>query len=105
MKKPINPRLLSVVSFSFVFAYLLSFLFEGQVLYSIIDVYGVNAHPYILSAIIAHLAGLLTCGFFIKSQQAAKHTVAVGMLICILATIPFFFAPSILWMLALIVLG
>lgn len=39
-------RLVSIMAFSCLFAYLLSFVFEGQVLYSIIDVFGAQTHTY-----------------------------------------------------------
>ena len=58
--KTINARRLSIIGFSFLFAYILSFPFEGQVLYSLLDVHGVNISGYILAAIIAHCEGLFT---------------------------------------------
>ena len=58
--KLLNSRRLSVTAFSFSFAYLLSFLFEGQVMYSLLDLHGVNASTYILAGMIAHFVGLLT---------------------------------------------
>ncbi|MDD4769539.1 MAG: LuxR family transcriptional regulator, partial [Eubacteriales bacterium] len=98
-------RVISIAAFSFLFAYLLSFLFEGQVLYSLIDCYGAQADPFILSAIVAHFAGLFSCGCFMKSPQMAKGIMAGGMLICLFATLPFFFAPSALWYAGLVVAG
>lgn len=98
-------RVISIAAFSFLFAYLLSFLFEGQVLYSLIDCYGAQADPFILSAIVAHFAGLFSCGCFMKSPQMAKGIMAGGMLICLFATLPFFFAPSALWFAGLVVAG
>ena len=62
--KTINARRLSIIGFSFLFAYILSFPFEGQVLYSLLDLRGVTTSGYILAAIIAHCAGLFTCGLF-----------------------------------------
>src|SRR5690554_6858048 len=94
----LNPRRLSIAAFSFSFAYLLSFLFEGQVLYSLLEMHGVNASAYILAAMIAHFMGLLTCGLFIKSRAAAKSMMLGGMGVCLVATVPFFFAPSSLWL-------
>jgi len=49
-----------------------SFLFEGQGLYSLLNLRGTDASGYILAAIISHFMGLLTCGLFIRSQAAAK---------------------------------
>ena len=49
-----------------------SFLFEGRVLYGLLEMHGVNVSAYIFAAMIAHFAGLLTCGLFVRSQSAAK---------------------------------
>ena len=100
-----NSRVLSVAAFSFLFAYLLSFLFEGQVLYSAVDAFGAQSHTYILSAIIAHFAGLFSCGYFVKSQRAAKHVMTGTMAVCLLSTVPFFFEPSPLWLAGIIISG
>jgi hypothetical protein len=103
--KLLNSRRLSVAGFSFLFTYILSFQFEGQVLYSLLDMHGADADTYILVAIIAHFAGLFTCGLFIKSQAAAKNMMLAGMGLCLAATLPFFFAPSSLWLGGLIISG
>lgn len=71
--KILNARRLSVLAFSFSFAYLLSFLFEGQVLYSLMALYGLSPGFYILAAMLAHFAGLFSCGLFVKSQGFAKR--------------------------------
>lgn len=101
----INNRILSVAAFSCLFAYLLSFVFEGQVLYSTIDAYGAKSNTYILTAIVAHFAGLFSCGFFVKTPRMAKRAMLVGVLICLLSTLPFFFSPSALWFVGLILAG
>ena len=103
--KTINARRISVAGFSFLFAYILSFQFEGQVLYSLLDLRGTDADRYILAAIIAHFAGLFTCGLFVKSQAAAKSMMFGGMGLCLAAAVPFFFPLSALWMVGLIVSG
>ena len=103
--KTLNARRLSVAGFSFLFAYILSFQFEGQVLYSLLDLRGTDADRYILAAIIAHSAGLFTCGLFVKSQAAAKSMMFGGMGLCLASTVPFFFPLPALWMGGLIVSG
>jgi DNA-binding CsgD family transcriptional regulator len=103
--KSFNARRLSVAGFSFLFAYILSFQFEGQVLYSLLDLRGTDADRYILAAIIAHFAGLFTSGLFVKSQAAAKSMMIGGMGLCLAATVPFFFSLPTLWMGGLIVSG
>ena len=100
-----NARRLSIAAFSFSFAYLLSFLFEGQVLYSLLEMHGKSTSTYILATMIAHFMGLLTCGLFVKSQRTAKSIMLSGVGICFVATVPFFFTPSFLWLGGLIVSG
>ncbi len=103
--KVVNKRILSVVGFSFLFAYILSFLFEGQVFYSLLELYAANASGYILAAIVAHFAGLFSCGYFAKSPIVAKKIMLGSMGLCLITTTPFFFAPSFLWAAGLIVSG
>jgi DNA-binding CsgD family transcriptional regulator/MFS family permease len=101
----LNSRRLSIAAFSFSFAYLLSFLFEGQVLYSLVDLYEINASAFILAAMIAHFMGLFTCGLFVRSRGRAKRMMLGGMGVCLVATIPFFFTPSLFWLGGLIISG
>jgi DNA-binding CsgD family transcriptional regulator/MFS family permease len=103
--KTLNARKLSVAGFSFLFAYILSFQFEGQVLYSLLDLRGTDASGYILVAIIAHFIGLFTCGLFVRSQVATKSMMLGSMSLCLAATVPFFFTPSALWAGGLIIGG
>jgi DNA-binding CsgD family transcriptional regulator len=103
--KTFNARRISVAAFSFSFVYLLSFLFEGQVLYSLLDLHGIDAGRYILAAIIAHFIGFCTCGLFVRSQATARSIMLGGMGLCLVATVPFFFAPSVLWLGVLIIAG
>jgi DNA-binding CsgD family transcriptional regulator len=99
----IAPRRLSVLVFSLLFAYLLSFVFEGQVLYSLANYFQVPSTAFIFPAIVAHFIGLFSCGFFVKTPQAAKKVMLYGMGICFICTIPFFFSVSFLWTVSLIV--
>ncbi|MGI6702740.1 MAG: LuxR C-terminal-related transcriptional regulator [Clostridia bacterium] len=103
--KLLNSRRLSIAAFSFSFAYLLSFLFEGQVLYSLLDLRGTDADCYILATIIAHFAGLFSCSLFVKFLGDAKNMMLGGMSLCLVATVPFFFAPSSLWLGGLLISG
>lgn len=103
--KAVDGRILSVAGFSFLFAYILSFLFEGQVLYSLLKMYEADASGYILAAIVAHFAGLFSCGYLVKSPIAAKYVLLGGMGVCLIVTAPFFFFPSALWAIGLIVSG
>ena len=103
--KDANGRILSVAGFSFLFAYILSFLFEGQVLYSLLELHAAEASGYILAAIVAHFAGLFSCGYLVKSPIVAKYTMLGSMGVCLITTTPFFLAPSALWPGGLILSG
>jgi DNA-binding CsgD family transcriptional regulator len=97
----LNGRTISVFGFSLFFAYILSFIFEGRVLYSVIEYRGVPDNSMILTGIIAHFFGLFTCGFFVRNPRTAKKVVLAGMAVSFLCTIPFFFAPSVIWLVSL----
>ncbi|MDD4146015.1 MAG: LuxR family transcriptional regulator [Clostridia bacterium] len=103
--KTLNARRFSVIAFSFSFAYLLSFQFEGQVLYSLLDLHQTDVSGYIMAAIIGHFTGLFTCGLFVRTQAVAKSMMLGGLGVCLAATVPFFFTPSTLWLGGLIISG
>ena len=100
-----NGRLQSILAFSLLSSYILSFLFEGQILYSLLELYELETSSYIIEAIVANFLGLFSCGLFTKSIDRAKTVMLLGMGTSFVATIPFFFAPSPLWFLGLIVGG
>jgi len=66
-----NRRLQSILAFSLLSTYVLSFLFEGQILYSLLAINGISASGYIALAIAAHFLGLFTSGLFIRSTSQA----------------------------------
>ena len=103
--KSLSWRVKSIFAFSVFFAHILSFQFEGQVLYRLLNLHQMEASRYIFAGMVTHFVGLFSCGFFVKSPSAAKHIMLVGMGLCVVATIPFFFDPSILWMVGLLVGG
>lgn len=96
--KAVNLRLISTVGCSLFFAYILSFLFEGQVLYSLLGSFAVETSVYLLITMAAHLLGLFSCGYFVKSPGTVRHVMVVSMGLCMVATAPFFFDPSPFWM-------
>jgi DNA-binding CsgD family transcriptional regulator len=92
-----DERRLSVVVFSLFFSWLLAFPFEGQILYSLVGTFDLLPDGMIFGAIAVHFAGLLLCGFFIKTMKAAKRLMLSSIAFCILASGVFFFPPSFLW--------
>lgn len=97
----IDRRKLSIIVFSLFFSWLLAFPFEGRILYSLADYHNVSAHQFVFGTMAAHFAGLLLCGFFIRTMQGAKRLMLFSILFCILVSSVFFFPPSVLWMVAL----
>lgn len=104
-RRRIGSRVLSVAGFAFLFSYLMAFLFEGQVLYGLLEVRQTEASGYIMAAIAAHFAGLFSAGFFVKSPRAARRTLLAGMGVSLIVTLPFFFPPTALWVSGLITGG
>ncbi|HOS68749.1 MAG TPA: LuxR C-terminal-related transcriptional regulator [Bacillota bacterium] len=100
-----NKRSLTVIAFSSFSSWLLSFLFGGQVLLTIAGINNVNINGLTFGSIAAHFIGLFVCGFFIKSIKAAKGLMLFSIPVCILGTIVFFFVPSIMWHISLLILS
>lgn len=98
-------HLIFVVGFSLPFAYLLSFLFEGRVLYSILDSFGIYFPNYILAALVAHFFGLFLCGWFVKTQVVVERVLFTSIILCFLGSLPFLFLPSVLWGIGLVFSG
>ena len=98
-------HLLFVVGFSLPFAYLLSFLFEGRVLYGILDSFGVDFPNYIFASIVMHFLGLFSCGWFIKSKTTVQRAMFGSIILCFLTTLAYLFPPSIFWAIGLIFSG
>ena len=100
-----NRRLQSILAFSLLSTYVLSFLFEGQILYSLLAINGISASGYIALAIAAHFLGLFTSGLFIRSTSQARLLMCCGLSAALLSIIPFLFAPSFLWQMGLFIGG
>lgn len=83
----------------------MAFLFEGQVLYGLLDFYKQAPAVYVISAIVAHFAGLISCGFFAKFVFAPKRTIIIAMGVCLAAMLPIFFLPSDVWLPSLVLGG
>lgn len=98
----INGRKLTVIVFSLFFSWLLAFPFEGKILYALAEYYSISARAFVFGTMGAHFAGLLVCGFFVRSMRTAKQLMLFSIAFCIVATGVFFFPPSFFWSLALL---
>ncbi len=100
-----NQRKISIIVLSLFSSWLLSFIFEGQVLYAILEKFNLDSSTLVFSSLLAHFTGLFVFGFFIKNIYQAKKTMFFSISICILGSIVFFFKPSILWNISLIIMA
>jgi len=98
----LNERNLSVLVQSLFSSWMLSFLFEGQILYCLVNYYDLDSVVMVFGGIAAMFVGLVACGFFIRSKKAAKRLFLCAYPFFIGVSIPFFFAPSVLWVIAAI---
>lgn len=100
--REIAQRHFSIISFCLFSGWLLSFLFEGQVLYSIVEIAQIEGTALIKSAVLTVFIGLFFSGFFIKNQAAAKITMIISIIVCISGSLIFYLPFSALWYIAII---
>ncbi len=98
-----SERVNFVLVFSLFFSWLLSFPFEGKLLYSLTEEYGLNTQIYVFGSVIAHFLGLFLSGFLIKNILNAKKLMKLTVLFCIATSLLFLTKPSVLWMIMLFV--
>ena len=88
----------SVCSFSLLFAYVLSFFFEGEAFYSLTEGSLWGSETLLFAAVISHLAGLLLGFLFVKDLVHAKRAMTLTGAASLLLTLPFFFEQTLLWL-------
>ena len=98
-----DQRRLSILVFSLFFSWLLAVPFEGQVLYALARLHHIDPHPMIFQLIAAHFAGLFLCGFMVKTIVVVKRMMLLSISTCIMGSCIFFFTPTFLWNLVLII--
>ena len=88
----------STASFAMLFAYVLSFFFEGEAFYSLAEGSGCGVELLLFFAIASHFAGLLAGGTFARDAAGAKRTMTLANGAALFLTIPFFFKQTLLWL-------
>ena len=99
----LSERKLSVIVHSLFSAWMLAFLFEGQIFYSLAGSFNLDPAIMVFCGIAAVLIGLLVCGFFIKTKKAARCLFLYSYVIFIAVSAVFFFPPSALWTVGIMV--
>lgn len=97
----IDERNLCVILFTLFGTWLISFPYEGEILYALISRFQLNSHIMGLGAIIFHIAGLFLCGFYVKTMKSARLIMISSTVVCIIGSGIFFFDPSVFWYIAL----
>lgn len=98
-------RFSSIFAFSFFTAWLISFAYQGQILYSLFNSFQIDPKNLVLLAILFHAAGLFIGGFIVKTTKSAKTIMLVTAGLCAALSGVFFFTPSLLWTISLIVVS
>lgn len=93
----LNERSLSVIVVSLFSSWLLAFAFQGQVLLAVISGYVMDTYSLVFWTTAAHFVGLFTCGYFIRNKRAAKRTIIISTVFCIIGSVAFFFPYPFLW--------
>lgn len=96
---------LFIMGFSLIFANILAFLFEGRVLYNILDSWQLNGPFYIMLTMAAHFLGLLFSAYFIRGKKASQRVLAASVIFCFLLTLPFLLSLSLLGKFGLVLSG
>lgn len=97
LKINFDERKLSVLVHSLFSSWMLAFLFEGQIFYSLADAYKIDPAGMVFCGVSAIFAGLLLCGLLIKTKRAAKRLFLCSYLFFITVSGIFFFPPSVFW--------
>lgn len=93
---------MSLISYCLFSGWLLSFLFEGQIFYSLLEDAGVNGIFIIELAKLMVFIGLVTSGFLIKTKSSGQITMIISAVICILGSLIFYLPFSTLWYISVI---
>lgn len=97
----INAKTLSVLVFSLILAWIVSFAYEGQVLRSFLDQFSVADGGLFVGTVVANLMGLVLFGMVIKTLAQAKRYVIISAVFGGICTAVFLSPPSFVWAAAL----
>lgn len=98
-----DERSLSIIVHSLFSAWMLAFLFEGQILYLLADFYGLSPAVMVFMGVAGVFSGLLLGGLFMKSKRGARVLFLWSYPFFITISLLFFFPPSGLWTIAIAV--
>jgi len=98
-----NDSAITVLVFSFFFAWLLSFAFEGEIFYALADSFGnISIRLIAFGPMIAHLIGILVSGFLINTIRLARHMMLYSITFCIITSSLIFINQPVIWIIAIL---
>lgn len=103
--RPNQNRTRSIIAFVCFTAWLISFPYEGKVLYALLARAGADVSFWVIAAIVAHLSGLLACFLFVRSLSGARRMLLLAAAVCLLGTGVFFLPSAALLECALLVVS
>lgn len=92
--QPNQNRTRSIIAFVCFTAWLISFPYEGAVLYALLARAGADVSFWVIAAIVSHLAGLVACFLFVRSLSGARRMLLAASAVCLLGT-GLFFLPAV----------
>lgn len=98
----LNERNMPVLVHSLFSAWMLSFLFEGQLFQQLAKQYNFAVNSTIFTSSVAMFLGLFLGGFIIKTKHRAKQLFLYSYPFFIALSLIFFFSPSIMWNIGII---
>lgn len=98
-------RSLSILVFMLFSAWLISFPYEGQVLYALLERYGFAPTDWIVAAIIAQFCGLVSSMFFVRGAGGARRLLISACCVCMAGTGVFFIRNGVLLRAALLTIS
>ena len=94
-------RKVSVVIASLLGAWIMSFPYEGQLLYTLAKSYGVESAGILDISLAMLVVGLVAGGIFIRSIQMAKRVLVISIPLCMFLTVTFLFETYAIWTITL----
>ncbi len=97
----VNNRRISIVIISLLGAWIMSFPYEGQLLCTLAENYGIESFGLLNISLAMQVVGLISGGIFLKTLKAARKTIIFTIPVCILCTVTFFFPSYAVWLVTL----
>lgn len=98
-----NNRRESIFIISLLGAWIVSFPYEGQLLYTLAKNYSIEISGLLDISLVLQVVGLILGGIFLRGLKPARKTIILAVPVCILCTVTFFFPSYYVWMVTLTV--